>query len=88
MKIISRPARNPREEADPNRRLADSIAQEVWSLYGQGTSIDWAGAERHLRRVIGWARQEARRTAVVTGRGTVSGRASSRLVGRLAAGCS
>jgi len=46
--------------ADETRRLVDAMAQELWSLYGRSGSLNWAGIDRHLCRVVAQARRDAR----------------------------
>lgn len=60
MRITVRPVADPGREVDLTDRLAATIAQELWLLYGGNDKLNWLEAERHLERIIGEARVVAR----------------------------
>jgi hypothetical protein len=70
----------PEREADVTRRLVDAIARDVWKLYGGSGTLNWAGVERHLGRMVRQARCEARASEPIFGAAAAAHR-PMRLVG-------
>lgn len=60
MRITVRPVVDPWHEIDLTNRLVAAIAEELWLLYGGNDKLNWFEAERHLERIIGEVRAEAR----------------------------
>lgn len=60
MKLVGRCAPSPAPAIDPTRPLVEAIAQELWRLYGRNGTLDWAGAELHLGRIVRQARNDLR----------------------------
>lgn len=53
MKIVLRPALNPREEIDVTEALVAAIAAELARRCGGNDQLNWLEAERHLRCIVG-----------------------------------
>ncbi len=62
MKLVIPPVHDQHREHDVTRRLVSAIAEELWRLYGGNDHFNWVEAERHLQRIVGQARAEARET--------------------------
>jgi hypothetical protein len=60
MRITVRPVVDPQREIDLTNQLVAAIAEELWRLYGGNDKLNWIEAERHLQRIVGEARAEAR----------------------------
>ncbi len=67
----------PLEDAVPSW-LVDSIARESWALNGRGPSLDWAGVEIHLGRLVRQARSEARDSQAMHAAAVAAGRRAGR----------
>jgi hypothetical protein len=65
MPLLNQPAPDLARETDETRRLAHAIMLEMWALYGQCGTLNWAGIESHLGRIVRWARRGDRVSPVV-----------------------
>jgi len=72
MKIIVHPILDPQREIDVTDRLVSAIADELWRRCGGNDKLNWAEAEWHLQRIIAQAGNEARDTAVVRVKPSIS----------------
>lgn len=58
--------------------LVDSIARESWALNGRGGSLDWAGVEIHLGRIVRRARSDAKDSRSIRVAALAAGRRAGR----------
>lgn len=58
--------------------LVDSIARESWALNGRGGSLDWAGVEIHLGRIVKRARSDAKDSQSIRVAAVAAGRRAGR----------